>query len=294
MGSDLVFELRRHRPLPDPGHVRLDDPDDVIHPRGPDAQIGAGAPRRRKRRGDELLGPVDDVQECSLSPFGQDLFAGVEGDVDLVGDVGDVLLQGAADIEVLAEEGGVSDDRWVTAEVGYRLLLRRRDLRELRLQEGEVGEVLHLDLVAAELVDVGVTDTPLRRPDLLLPAALPELVEGDVVGHDDRGLRVDPDVGPYAFGPERLELGPEDFGVQNYARSDEEPRPEEDAAGGEVELVGPIPHDDGVAGVVPALEPDDYVVLLSQEIDDLPLPLVPKLRAGEYGEHDLDQSPYGK
>jgi len=65
-----------------------------------------------------------------------------------------------------------------------------------------------------------------------------------------RGLGVDPDVGSEAFGPERLDLRPEDHRVQDDARSDEEPRPGYDAAGGEVELVGPIPHDDCVAGVV--------------------------------------------
>ena len=50
-----------------------------------------------------------------------------------------------------------------------------------------------------------------------------------------------------------------------------------------MELEGALPVDDGMAGVVAALEPDDHVRLLRQEVGDLSFAFVAPLRADDGG-----------
>ena len=55
----------------------------------------------------------------------------------------------------------------------------------------------------------------------------------------------------------------------------------ENAAGDQRELEGLAVHDDGVAGVGPALVADDDIVLLGEQIDDLPLGFVAPLQSDD-------------
>src|SRR5688572_8165801 len=91
-------------------------------------------------------------------------------------------------------------------------------------------------------------------------------------------------VGSDAAALEVRELLAEDLEVHDRARPDDAERVRvEDAGRHEMELEGAVLVDDGVAGVVAALEADDHVRLLRQEVRDLALALVAPLGPDDGG-----------
>ena len=80
------------------------------------------------------------------------------------------------------------------------------------------------------------------------------------------------------------ELATEEGKIDDGARTEHAHRVRiEDAARHEMELEGAVIVDDGVPGVVAALEPDDHVRLLRQEVGDLSFAFVAPLRADDGG-----------
>jgi hypothetical protein len=83
-----------------------------------------------------------------------------------------------------------------------------------------------------------------------------------------------------AAGTEAVELVGEYARVDHHAVADDAGLARvEDPAGDEVERPLLVPTHDRVAGVVAALEADDHVGLLGEQVDDLPLALVAPLGA---------------
>jgi hypothetical protein len=60
-----------------------------------------------------------------------------------------------------------------------------------------------------------------------------------------------------------------------------------------VEFVGVVSDDYGVPCVISALEPDNEIIILAQDIDDLSLALVAELSACDDGEHVPDYGALG-
>src|SRR5213078_2635666 len=81
------------------------------------------------------------------------------------------------------------------------------------------------------------------------------------------------------------ELAAEEAEIHDGARAEDAQRLRiEDAARHEMELEGALPVHDGMAGVVAALEPDDHVRLLREEVSDLAFALVAPLSTDD-GRH---------
>ena len=91
---------------------------------------------------------------------------------------------------------------------------------------------------------------------------------------------------------ELLDLFEEPRRVDDDAVADDrrDVRPE-DAGGQQRELEGLAVGDDGVAGVGAAVVADDEVVLVAEQIDDLPLGLVAPLQADDAGAGHFDPVP---
>jgi hypothetical protein len=210
----------------------------------------------------------------------------------------------AALVEVLPGEArGVRDvplDPMAVRQVvlGHRLQVEIRRLREgaqreaLRLHRGHdlllqdllVEQVLHADPEPRRLVGVSGPDAAPRRTDLELPELrLAGVVEQHVVRHDQVRVGADLEAGEVdALGTQVVELVGEDLRVDHHAVADRAQLARiEDAAGDQVELPLDAVANDRVPGVVAALEADDEVGVLGEEVGDLALALVAPLGADD-------------
>src|SRR3546814_258420 len=145
--------------------------------------------------------------------------------------------------------------------------------------------MLDADAHAVDLVGVGRPDAASGGADLALAQeALGDLVARAVVLRDD--VRVRAHAQPRdvdAAGAERLEL------VEQHLEVDDDPVADDrddsgrqDARGQQVQRVLLVADDDGVAGVVPAVELDDPVGAITQEVGGFSLALVPPLDADDH------------
>ena len=74
-GADLVVQLGRIRPGPDPRRVRLHDADDLVDLERPDPAAGAGAAGDRVRRGHVRIAAVVEVEQRALGALEQHVLA---------------------------------------------------------------------------------------------------------------------------------------------------------------------------------------------------------------------------
>jgi hypothetical protein len=222
---------------------------------------------------------VVDVEHRRLRALEDDGRVAIEQVVGQRRGVGDVLLEAVAVGEVLLGHRA-QVERWVLDEGPQReaLGLERRD--DLLLEDLLVEQVLHADAQARGLVGVARADAAPRGADLqLAQPRLARRVQQQVVGHDQ--VRVGRHAQPArvdAAAAQAVDLVGQHPRVDDHAVADEAALPRiEDAAGDEVELeLLPVAHD-RVAGVVAALEADDRVRVLGEQVDDLALALVAPL-----------------
>ena len=172
---------------------------------------------------------------------------------------------------------------------------------DLLAQDVLVEQVLHPDAEPRRLVRVAGADAAPGRADLELPElGLALLVEELVVRHDQ--VRVGGDAQAAQVDPPAAQLV--DL-LREHDRVDHHAVPDraqlagvEDPRRDQVELEGLAVADDRVAGVVAALEADDEVGLLGEQVHDLPLPLVAPLGADDdhswHGETSLGPTPARK
>ena len=164
------------------------------------------------------------------------------------------------------------------------LLLQRR--LDLAPQDLLVQQVLHADADARVLVHVARADAAAGGADLVLAELLlVGAVQQQVVRHDEVGVAAHAQVVAADAAPaQRLDLAEEDVRVDDDAVADDAGLGlVEDAGGDEVELELLAVPDDGVAGVVAALEARDHVGLLGQQVGDLAFALVAPLGADNDG-----------
>ena len=163
----------------------------------------------------------------------------------------------------------------------------REEPVEARLERRLVAEVGDADRAPADLVLVGRADAAAGGADpggagRLLAHPVEVLVqrqdEGRVLG-DHQVLRAD----RHPLPPQLLDLAEERPGVEHHPVADdaELARPH-DARGKERELVDRAVDDEGVPGVVAALEAGDHVGALGEPVDDLALALVAPLGAHDH------------
>ncbi len=248
--------------------------------RGPDAR----ARRRRRsgdrvRRGDERIRAVVDVQQRALRALEDHEPVTVERVPDEPRGVRDVRLEPVPVARVLLGHR-VQVELGVLRPRAQELPLRLHRRGDLLAEDLLVEQVLHADPEPRCLVLVRGADPAPCRADLeLAEPCLAALVEQQVVGHDQ--VRVGRDPQPARRDPapaQPLELLEQHARVDHDAVADHrELAGVEDPGRDEVELEHLVVADDRVAGVVAALEADDHVGPLGEEVGDLSLPLVPPL-----------------
>ena len=281
--AELVVELGRERAGADAGGVRLGHAPDLVEVLRAGARARGGARRDRVRRRHERIRAVVDVEQRALRALEDDLPALVEVLPGEPRGVGDVLLDPVAVGQVVLGHA-------LQVEVGRLGVGPQREAlglhrgHDLLLQDLLVEQVLDADAEAGGLVGVGGADAAPRRPDLqLAELRLARVVEQHVVRHDQVRVGADPQPGEVdALGPQVVELVGEDLRVDHDAVADrarlagvEDPRRDQ------VELPLHAVADDRVAGVVAALEADDQIGVLGEQIGDLALALVAPLGADD-------------
>jgi hypothetical protein len=115
------------------------------------------------------------------------------------------------------------------------------------------------------------------------------VVEQLVVRHDQVGVGRDPQAADvHSAPPEGVDLLGQHRGIDDHAVADRaDLAGVEDAGGDQVELVHVVASNDRVAGVVAALEANDEVGLLREQVGDLAFPLVAPLGADDdHSWHD--------
>ena len=259
--------------------------------RGPTPAPTHAAPGDRVRRGDERIRAVVDVEQRALRALEQDDAVVVERAVGQRRRVGDELLQAMAEREVLVAH---------RLEVQPRVARERPQAQALRLERGHdllledllVEHVLHADPEARGLVGVAGPDPALRRADLeLAELRLAGVVEHQVVGHDQVGVGRDLEPADVdAPRPQVVDLLGQHARVDHDAVADHARLAGvEDPARDEVELPRLAVAHDRVPGVVAALEADDHVRALGEQVDDLALPLVAPLGANDDDSRHVEE-----
>ena len=284
-GRLLPVQLRRERPLADRRRVRLHHADDARDPSRwdpcPDRRT---AGERVGARHVRIDAPVEIAHRAEL-PLEQDARVPSERRLDEWERVDDSVAKSRGGGEyAVRDRAGV--ERRVAEALEDGVLGLELALHALA-KSAFVFHLVDLDPMPPDLVRV-------RRPDphpggaehLAAPLPLVETIERDVprqeemraVGHAEVRRRD-------AASLELLELLAEEREVDDGPRTEHAERARiEDAARHEVELEGAVLVDDGVSGVVAALEPDDQVRLLRQEVRDLAFAFVAPLSPDD-GRH---------
>ncbi len=270
----------------DASGVGLDDPHDAVDPVRGDAGAGAGTAGGGVGAGDVRVGPVINVQEGSLSPFKEDLFAAADGFVEIdhgVADEWPKLFSGRAEVPVDAFKVEGFD-----AESGEHRVVFLNALGELFAEQIGLEEVGHAQPDAGDFVAVSGTNSTFGGADFTgASGQFAGLIEFTVVGQDKVGGVANEEVGGRngdVFGAESFDFAGQGDGVEDDAVADDaDGGGAEDAGGDEVEDVFGAADDDGVTGIVAALTADDDLGFLSEKIDDLALAFIAPLGAYEDG-----------
>ena len=220
-----------------------------------------------------------DVEHRGLAGLEQDGLALVEGAVEDQGAVDD---QGADPLGVGEQlvGDGVGVDGGPVEDLQEEAVLLVQGGADLLTQDRLVEEVLDADAHAVHLVRVGGTDPAAGGAQLArAEEALGGAVQDPVVGGNDVGIGADAEAGGVlAAGGDLGDLAEEDLQVDDDAIADDGGHPGGQHAGRQ-EVEGEfLPVDDHrVAGVVPAVELDDVVDVLTELVSRLALSLVPPL-----------------
>ena len=172
-GADLVVQLGRIRPGPDPRRVRLHDADDLVDLERADAATGARAAGDRIGRGDERVAAVVEVEQRALRALEQDVLAAAEGRLDQPGRVVEMVAQ------ALAPARGPASTRASTSKASAPIeprtqVLVGQDALDPLAQDRRIEQVLHAQAEPPGAIAVGRPDPAPGRPDL--GAAEPRLV----------------------------------------------------------------------------------------------------------------------
>ncbi len=156
---------------------------------------------------------------------------------------------------------------------------------DLLLQDLLVEQILDANPQPGRLVRIAGSDPASGRADLKAPELhLTGVVQQHVVGHDQVRVGRDPDRADVdAAAAKLLKLVGQHPGVDHDAVADHAQLARvQDPRWHQVQLPGLAVPDDRVAGVVAALEADDRVGLLGEQVGDLALALIAPLGADDH------------
>ncbi len=230
------------------------------------------------------VGAVVDVEQRRLPGLEEDVLAALQGLVEQQAGVADVRRQPVGVLHEVLDDR-VDGEPAAVVDLGQQLVLQLECVLDLAVQDLLVEEVLDADADPVHLVGVRRADAATGRADAAgAEEALGHLVELPVVVGDDVGARAHLQRGGVdAALLEAVDLGEEDAEIDDDAVADDGRAARcQDARGQQVEgvlLAGAVllRDDDGVAGVVPAVELDDVVDRAAEQVGRLALPLVAPL-----------------
>src|SRR5690606_34968173 len=156
---------------------------------------------------------------------------------------------------------------------------------DLLAQDVLVEEVLDADADAIDLVGICRADSAAGGTDLTLAEkALGDLVERAVIARDDVGVGADAQTRDVdSAGGEGIELFEENLDVDNDAVGDHgHDAGRQDAGGQQVQRVLLVADDHGVAGVVAAIELDDVIDTVSEQVGGLALAFIAPLGTDQH------------
>src|SRR5438445_1032433 len=284
-GGFLATQLGRKGTLAHGGRIGLHDPDDTRDLARRDPGPDARAAGERIRAGHVWIDAPVEIAHRAKLPFQQD--ARVFGERGF--DEGKRVDNAVTELR-RGGENAVGHlrriKRGVTEPLEYRVLRLELSLHA-RAEAPHLAHFVDLDAVAADLVRVRGPHAHAGRAALPPSAlALIQTIERDVPRHDE--MRAIAHAQVRGGDPAHLEIG--ELATEER-EVDDAPGTEyanrvgiEYSTRHEMQLEGAVLVDDGVAGVVSALESDDHVRLLRQEVSDLPFALVAPLSTDD-GRH---------
>src|SRR5690606_28341185 len=265
--------------------VGLDDAEHVIEVTRADAGAGGSAAGRGVRRGHVRVGAEVDVEQRALRALEKDVAAFAVNAVQGLGDVGHHRRELLAEREVLLQRL-LEVDRLDLVIVPQHEVVEVEDLAELGGEAFPVQQVAEAHRAARDLVLVGRADAAAGGADGIAAARLfARLVERDMAGKDQRAGRADaqPLARRDALRFQHVEFFGKRHRVQDDAVADEAfDAVTEDAGGNQLKHSLVATDDQGVAGVVAALETHHATGALGEQVDDLALAFITPLGA----DHD--------
>ena len=234
-----------------------------------------------------------DVEQRALRPLEQDAFAVAIG---LVQHAPHRLAGVGQDLGGDLQQGGLEPRHIDLGEIqalAQGIVVRQQPF-DLGVQRLRVGQVADADRPPPRLVLIGRTDAPSGGADLgLAGLGLPRLVEVAVQRQDQTGIvgqgqqfGRDPD----ALGFQPADLVDQGPRVDDHAVANDRGLALHHAGRQQAQLVGDVPDDQCVTGVMAALEPHHHIGAIGQPIDDLALALVAPLGT-DYCDICQDRSP---
>ena len=283
-GLERLLELRRQRAVADARRVRLHDAEHAVERVRPDADADRRAPRRRVARRHVRIRPVVDVEKRSLCTLEQHGGAGVHrtvhGEAHVVGQRQQALTEPRQQREHRVHVHG----RVGAAARQHAPRMLGALLHHVAQPLGMV-EVEHAHAAPADLVLVRRPDAAPRRADRLARCA--RAVHCLVIRqHEVRALaHVQPALDVHPRLHETVDLVEQRVRIEHDAVADRAAHAwMKNPARDLVQHEGAVAEVDGVARVRTSLIPHDPVGTLGEHVHQLPLPLVPPLRADD--DHD--------
>mmetsp|Transcript_23197 Transcript_23197/g.54782 ORF Transcript_23197/g.54782 Transcript_23197/m.54782 type:complete len:566 (+) Transcript_23197:2995-4692(+) len=283
----LPVELGREGAGADARRVGLGDAEHVVQHLRPHAGARGGIAGNTVAGGDVGVGAVVDVQQRALRAFEQDVLAGQVGLVDHVADVGQHRLDGLGHLHRLLEDR-LEGQLFALQKAFEREVVQVQQLAQLLGETLGVLQVLGTQRAAGDLVLVGRADALAGGADLAAAAAFPQrlarLVHGHVERQDQRAGFADEQTRPHlhAGGFEALDLGQQMGRIDDHAVADVAGHAvAHDAAGDELQRGLDALDDQGMAGVVAALEARHALGVIGHPVHDLALALVTPLGADD-------------
>ncbi len=256
-----IMQLGRERSLTDAGHVGLGNAQHI-----PDIARADPGPRRSLTRdgvgrGDEGIGPVIDVQQGALGAFKQDFLVRLDGVFQDAPDRGRIGQDFRRDLGQLGDQ--LVGTVFGMPQAAAQRIVVVEDVLHPGLEGGGVGQVNDADSAAADLVLIGRADAAACGADrLAIIAILAQGIEFAVDGQDQgRRLGDFHDVGRdhHTLLRDALNLGDEGPGIDNHAIANDRQLAAHDTGGEKRELVHIFADNEGMTGIVTALEAGHHI-----------------------------------
>ena len=267
----------------DAGRIRLDDAEHISDRIRPHAAAGRGLAGDDVGRRDERIGAVVDIEQHALRAFEQDAAA-----------LGLGIAQGRPhrldegqhrwrDLVQLGDQRFAVDRRDAEADA-QRVVVGEQPV-ELRADIVEMGKVADPQRAAAGLVLIRRADAAAGGADRAGAAGIfPRAIEIAVQRQDQRALIGNVQVGGRdrdAHSAYAGHLVTEVPRIENHAIADDRQRSADDTAGQQAQFIDVFADDQGVAGVMAALEAHDDIGALRQPVDDLAFAFITPLGADD-------------